>query len=269
MARTGNVDNVANSVPWASSLFNKAANSVNQAALYGNTTPNAFVNGQTVGLFGIDSTEAGVSNGSIISINVTNQGSGYFTAPVITVPGGGAATASIAAGRVTSIAVSTPASGYTAPPAITIEPPAKTFNANADITVATDIISITSNVFQNGDRVTYQVSAGNTALLPLVNNDSYYVVGATGSGIQLAIAPNGAPVDFTAKGLTETGHTLVGQTAEAVSVVSGLKNKGVHSGWVIRKEGSGGRAGRVTFETLVAMGSLSGDGTDDTIAKDV
>ena len=39
---------------------------------------------------------------------------------------------------------------------------------------------------------------------------------------------------------------------------------GYHAGWVLRKEGTGGRAGRVTYETLVAMGSMSGDGSDDT-----
>jgi hypothetical protein len=39
---------------------------------------------------------------------------------------------------------------------------------------------------------------------------------------------------------------------------------GYHAGWVLRKEGTGGRAGRVTYETLVAMGSISTDGSDDT-----
>jgi hypothetical protein len=37
-----------------------------------------------------------------------------------------------------------------------------------------------------------------------------------------------------------------------------------HSGWVIRREGTGLRAGRVTYETLVAMGSIATDGSDDT-----
>jgi len=35
-----------------------------------------------------------------------------------------------------------------------------------------------------------------------------------------------------------------------------------HAGWVLRTEGSGGRAGRVFHETLVAMGSMSGDAED-------
>jgi hypothetical protein len=37
-----------------------------------------------------------------------------------------------------------------------------------------------------------------------------------------------------------------------------------HSGWVLRKEGTGLRAGRVTYEVLVATGSIATDGSDDT-----
>jgi hypothetical protein len=40
-----------------------------------------------------------------------------------------------------------------------------------------------------------------------------------------------------------------------------------HAGWVLRTEGSGGRAGRITYETIVAMRSLSDDG-EDAIFKD-
>jgi hypothetical protein len=35
-----------------------------------------------------------------------------------------------------------------------------------------------------------------------------------------------------------------------------------HTGWTIRTEGSGGRAGRVTYETIVA-GGISGDAVSD------
>lgn len=38
--------------------------------------------------------------------------------------------------------------------------------------------------------------------------------------------------------------------------------KPTHAGWVLRTEGTGGRAGRIFYETLVAMGSMSGDGED-------
>lgn len=46
-------------------------------------------------------------------------------------------------------------------------------------------------------------------------------------------------------------------------------NKAIpHAGWVLRTEGTGLRAGRVTYETLVAMGSMTGDGSDDTYVPD-
>lgn len=35
-----------------------------------------------------------------------------------------------------------------------------------------------------------------------------------------------------------------------------------HAGWVLKTEGQGGRAGRTTYETLVAMGSITGDAED-------
>lgn len=38
--------------------------------------------------------------------------------------------------------------------------------------------------------------------------------------------------------------------------------KPAHAGWVLKREGQGGRAGRITYETLVAGGSISGDGED-------
>jgi hypothetical protein len=40
-----------------------------------------------------------------------------------------------------------------------------------------------------------------------------------------------------------------------------------HTGWVVRTEGSGGRAGRVSYEVLVA-GKITSDGSDDTAMPD-
>lgn len=55
---------------------------------------------------------------------------------------------------------------------------------------------------------------------------------------------------------------------EARAARAGAGPKMAHAGWNLRIEGSGGRAGRVTYETLVAMGSIAGDGTDDTVLPD-
>ena len=65
---------------------------------------------------------------------------------------------------------------------------------------------------------------------------------------------------------------MQGETqATAVAVLgSGDSNNSVsgeqqvtHSGWVRRTIGTGGRAGRVTFETLVATGTITSDAADD------
>ena len=42
--------------------------------------------------------------------------------------------------------------------------------------------------------------------------------------------------------------------------------KATHAGWVISRVGTGGRAGRVINETIVAMGSMTGD--NDTVDPD-
>jgi hypothetical protein len=55
---------------------------------------------------------------------------------------------------------------------------------------------------------------------------------------------------------------------EARAARAGAAAKMAHAGWNLRIEGSGGRAGRVTYETLIAMGSIAGDGTDDTVLPD-
>jgi hypothetical protein len=43
---------------------------------------------------------------------------------------------------------------------------------------------------------------------------------------------------------------------------AGGKPRAAHAGWNVRTEGSGGRAGRVSFETLVAMKTITGDAED-------
>jgi hypothetical protein len=49
---------------------------------------------------------------------------------------------------------------------------------------------------------------------------------------------------------------------------AGTSHNSTHAGWVLRTVGSGGRAGRVTEETLIAMGSMTGDASDDTTYPD-
>ena len=267
MAQWGNVDNAANSVLWAVAGFNKTANSTTQTEFFGNTTADAYITGETVGLFGADTTETGVTNGSILAFQVVFPGSGYLANTTVTVSGNGTANATaFANGRISAVTVIASGNNYSAKPVVTIAAPsAQTFNANSAITNATDFIAVSPNPFINNDIVTYLVAAGNTALTNLSNNTTYFVVAANSTGLSLSNTVKGTAIDLT-KGLTETGHSLTGQTATAEAVLARAHGS-FHAGWVVRTVGSGGRAGRVTYETLVAMGSMTGD-AEDVILKD-
>lgn len=53
----GNADNAANSTIYTASQFNKAPDTANQSALFGNTTADFFVTGETIGVYGVDAQE--------------------------------------------------------------------------------------------------------------------------------------------------------------------------------------------------------------------
>lgn len=61
MAQWGNTDDAANSASYAPAQFKMPANTVNQTALYGNTTPDAFIDDIAVGQFGISVDEVQAS----------------------------------------------------------------------------------------------------------------------------------------------------------------------------------------------------------------
>lgn len=228
--------------------------------------------GWTNNVFGVDATEVNVSNGAVREAVITFAGSGYSSNATVTVSGGDgttavAANAFVSGGRVTQIKFSNNGIGYTQLPTFTVSAPSLiVFNGNTAVNNSQDTIALTSanTKFAVGDKVIY---AGNTLSTPagLTDNGTYYVSFANTTVIALSATPGGANVDITkAAGDTTTaaGATLLGETAVAVPVLSGKKID-AHAGWVRRTVGTGGRAGRVQYETLVAMGSIAGDAEDN------
>ncbi len=67
-----------------------------------------------------------------------------------------------------------------------------------------------------------------------------------------------------------TGATVgqFGVTPNEMAAGRAAGERPAAAGWVLRTEGSGGRAGRVFSETLVAMKTIGGDATDDTSFPD-
>ena len=280
MAQWGNTDDAANSVLWATALVNKTPNTTNQSALFGNTTIGAFIANEAIGQFGLDATEIRVSgNAAVQQYIITFAGSGYAANAAVTVANttGGAntqlANSAATGGRITAVTANVTVGGYTSAPSVTIAAPAaQTFNANSAVTNATDAIAISSanSIFLAGDRVTYTVAAGNTALTNLVSGTAYFIKTSNTTAVTLTTVPNGDTIDLT-KGLTETGHSLTGETATAVAELTeaGYTKGAAHTGWVMRTVGTGGRAGRVQYETLVAFGgNFSTDASDDAILPD-
>jgi hypothetical protein len=273
MSQWKNDDSAANSVLWGVSGYKVAANAANRDAFFGNTTNDSFITGLEVGQFGVDTTEMGVTSGTLIEGLVTFAGSGYGANAVITLSGGGGASGVAnaqagATGRITAINISTAGSSYETNPTVAIAAPAAvTFNALSAVSNTAETITISSanSRFLVGDKVRYAVAAGNTAVGGLVSNTDYFIAFSNSTVITLAPTLYGANINLTAS-VTETGHSLQGETATGVVVASGARGVS-HAGWVVRSVGTGGRAGRIQYETLVAMGSMTGD-AEDTVLPD-
>ena len=286
MAQWGNTDDAANSVLWATALVNLTPNTTNQSALFGNTTVGAFIANEAVGQFGLDATEIRVSgNAAVQQYIITNPGTGYGANAAVTVANttGGAntqlanstvATTGASRGRVTAVTANVTVGGYTSAPAVTIAAPALiVFNGNTDVTANTIAVTSANSRFQVGDGITY---AGNTLSTPggLVDNTKYFVSFANSTVLALAATPGGANIALTkaaGDGTTAGGATLRGETATAVAELTevGYTKGAAHTGWVMRTVGTGGRAGRVQYETLVAFGgNFSNDASDDAILPD-
>lgn len=279
----GLTDVASNSVIWAPSQVGKAPTRANANALYGNTTPNAYFQGATVGMYAVDGTESGVTATNIAEIVITSAGSGYGANATVSFSPAAATTnaeanaTSNATGRISAINIANNGVGYSEAPTVTISAPAAmAFSGNStgvivgNSTVKGFILLGTANValLASGDQVTYAVSAGNTAIGGLDNGVTYVVTVANSSAIQLSADVEdyngGVFINLASVGTgAQAGHSLRGQTATAVASLAGGKNKGVTAGWNIRTVGTGGRAGRVTYECLVATRQITSDGSDD------
>ena len=247
-------------------------------------------------VYGMDTTETSVTNGSIREVVFITRGSGYTSNATLTVAGGlGSTTAaagnaqSNSSGRIAAINFSNNGIGYTVGPTLTVSDPSPIF-FNGNVTSGAVVLgNATSNTAEfkldngyivtggtntaflaNGVTVTYKVQSGNTAIGGLVNNTSYsvYTINSTAIALYLSTGGGNTFINVASVGTgAQANHSLTGVTAVAVPVLSGV-HQGDHAGWVRRIVGTGGRAGRITHETLVAMGSIAGDASDDNVMPD-
>jgi len=239
-------------------------------------TPRNLSVSESDAIFGVDEAEMTAGGDNVVSLAVDSGGSGYVNAAdaavTVSAPGSGTTatgTAVVTAGKVTSITITEDGAGYTSTPTVTIHgATASTFDASdaAVAVLASDTIVLTSAqvaALAVDDAVTY-ADGGGTAIVGLTTATVYYIHSKpSATTIKLSATLGGDAIDLTAVGVG-TSHTLTGATATASATLgSGTPATVTHSGWVKRTVGTGGRAGRVTYETLVAMNTITGDTADD------
>jgi len=226
-------------------------------------TPRNLSVSESDAIFGVDEAEMTKGGDNVADIAVSDGGTGYASAPSVTVAGNTTSVATVSAttGKVTALSVAGTNDDHSSAPAVTIAAPAaKTFNGASAVDPATDQITVSGHKMETGDEVT--LASSNTLPTGLTAG-TYYIIFVDANNVQLSATVGGAAVDITADG--SGNSTLTGRTATGVaSLGSGTPPTVTHSGWVKRTVGSGGRAGRVTYETLVAMNTITGDTVDDT-----
>lgn len=288
MSSWGNNDNAANAPYWAVNstithgtwVANNAAQptAANVALLFGNTTPSVYTTGATIGLFLVDATETAAGGDNITDVSIIQGGSGYVEAPGVSFSGGGgasaAATATISGGVVTRVAVTNAGSSYETVPTVTIQVPVMTIPTSA-VTTGSNTITYSAHSQANAAVLVYN-NGGGTTMAGLTSGTTYYAIPLTGSTLSLASsaanAANNIQVDITGTG-NNGQYFTIGAGVRATSLaVKGLGEGDTsnttstsvsHQGWGLKKTGTGGRAGRVQWETLVATSDVVGDASDD------
>ena len=236
------------------------------STLYANTTPDVFKTGIELGVFGVSPNET-VGVGNVSTFTVQNAGTSAFGLPAVTVTGANTtqATATVNV-KVVSVTIDTTGTGYATGNTVFVNAGANTTRAVLTISSVDVNGNVTGLSITNAGKYSTIISAATNATTFLSNTASG--TGLTANirfGIESVTVSNpGEDYNQATVGATVTGN---GISSGAVTVNldgNDASNKGAHAGWVLRKEGSGGRAGRVQVETLVAMGSMTGDGEDDT-----
>ena len=242
-----------------------------------NSKPKYLSNAEKAITFGMDTTEIAAGGDNVTSVAVATGGARYLEAPAVTFSGGAgssaAATATISAGAVTAVAVTNVGSAYTSAPTVTIAIPRRTIPTTG-ITIATDTIAYTAHGLSAGDAVKY-FHGGGTAATGLTNNTTYYVIasGLTVDEFKVSATDGGTAVDISGTGNNAQYFELAtavatNQATATAALGEGTVGGAAHAGWNLRTVGTGGRAGRIQTETLVAMGSMSSDASDDTVLPD-
>ena len=222
--------------------------------------------------YGVDTTEIDIGGANVTSVSVTTAGTKYKEIPLITVSSGTlVANAAINnSGGVANVTITTTGGAYTSVPTLTVGNPYITFNGATGVTAAANTITYTAHLFATGDAAVYS-NGGGTTVPGLTDAATYYVIKIGANAVALASSSSDATanvqVDITSTGVGAAHKLTLTSGAATVAASLGIGtstvSKGAHTGWVKKTVGTGGRSGRIQYETLVAIGSITTDAVDD------
>ena len=143
------------------------------------------------------------------------------------------------------------------------------------VSAGTNVITFAAHGLSDTDQITYNQVGGGTLMTNVANGATVFVRDKTTNTFKIAATSGGTAINIG------TGHsaqtfTIVTDAVTATATASrGLGDSGdtdqrevAHIGWVKKTVGTGGRAGRVHYETLVAASSMTGDAADDIALPD-
>lgn len=237
--------------------------SANGQTMYANTEFGAFSPNQALGVFGVSADEKVLSS-NVTGVSVTAAGSDAYGIPTITVTGANTVQAVATANvKVVSATIYTAGTGY----------------GTGNVFTATNGTGLKANltvtsVDANGNVTAVSITeSGNYTAVPTANINLFTANTGSGTGFsanlrfgieEVVVGTVGEGYSPATVAAAASGNGITGAVL-AVPLGSEGATKGVLAGWNLRKEGTGGRAGRVSYECLVAMGSISGDGKDDDV----
>ena len=257
----GKIDRANNAPIFSGSLVKLTPNTANRDALYGNTTADAFITNQTIGVHAVTAAEKAAGNNAVLTaVAVAHGGNNYAPGDILSVNGGTStvtATINVTATEVRSATANAIGTGYANGDVVTIANGVGTM-ATFTVTTGAANTSVASLAVTNAGRFTTNPSLAGVATINTTGS---------GSGLTIAMVMKIREVEIANGGLYTVQPTLANNQVGNVTGVgvsanidltfsnATMTSAGItHTGWVLRTEGSGGRAGRIQNEVLVAGG---------------
>ena len=220
------------------------------------------INTGSTSLFKIATSLSNALAGTAANISGAGNNSQTFTGDTAT------GTASISGGVVTGVTVTDVGSDYQSTPAVTVEVPKMTIPTSA-VSAGTNVITFAAHGLSDTDQITYNQVGGGTLMTNVANGATVFVRDKTTDTFKIAATSGGTAINIGTGHSAQTFTIVTGATQATAVASTGLGLDGdtdsreiAHVGWVKKTVGTGGRAGRVHYETLVAGSSMSGDAED-------